>query len=128
MCLEVYIVPAKPNKVSAERLSRVSGLRIVTTADEKLHVSVDGGCSCSLMNDSADWNNPTWDFDSFVLPGIAEALRLLARDADGFTLQATWIGDRLESRAHVPLPDVVADVLANRIKNKHLYIVGNAKP
>lgn len=130
MCLEVLVAPAASNKVSAERLSEASGLRIVKTRWPTagfMHLSVDGGCSCSLMTDNADWNSPTWEFQPSVLEGIAAALRLLAKDAEGFTFQALWIGDEIESRQRVPLRDVIDDVLENKIKNKHLYIIGKAK-
>jgi hypothetical protein len=128
MCLEVHLVPGSPEKVSVERLSEASGLRIAkTTVGNRLHMSLDGGCSCSLLSNGADWNNPIWDFEASVRPRIAKALELLAEEADGFTFQALWIGDSVETTEHVPLRKVVADVLENQVKNKHLYIVGKAK-
>ena len=130
MCLEVLIVPAAPNKVSAERLSEASGLRIFQNrwpAASAMQVSLDGGCSCSLMSDNADWNHPTWDLKPSVLEGIATALRLLDEEAGGFTLHAVWIGEEPETRERAPLRDVIDDVLGNKIRNKHLYIVGKAQ-
>jgi hypothetical protein len=128
MCLEVHIVPGAPEKVNVERLREVSGLCIVQTpVHSRLHVSLDGGCSCSLLSNGADWNNPIWDFEASVRPRLARALELLAEEANGFTFQAVWIGDSVETSEHVPVHRVVADVLANKIKNKHLYIVGKTK-
>lgn len=49
------------------------------------------------------------------------------RRPGGFTFRAVWIGEKLETRERVPLRDVIDDVLENRIKNKHLYVVGKAQ-
>ena len=61
MCLQVYAVPTIANRVSAERLSRVSGLRVKKVSRPvkgAFWFSRDGGCSCSLMADNADWGGP----------------------------------------------------------------------
>ena len=127
MCLEVHVIPATPNSVSTDRLSELSGLCIVQThVPSRLHISVDGGCSCSLLSDGADWKKATWDFEESVRPRLARLLELLAENAGGFTFQAIWIGDNVETSEQVPLRKVLADVLDNEIRNKHLYIVGKA--
>jgi hypothetical protein len=129
MCLQVFMVPSVPKKVSPERLSKACGLRVEkrrTPVPGALHVSVDGGCSCSLMGDDADWNAPTWSFDPKVLGGVADALRLLNEEAGGLSFQATWIGDEVRSQERAAIRDVIADVLNNRIRNKHVYLVGKA--
>ena len=129
MCLELFIVPARAGRVSPERLSEVSGLRVAKRnhpTKNALHFSVDGGCSCSLMTDNADWNAPTWDLDANTLDGLARALAAVANEAEGFTLQAIWIGEKPQSCERIPLRDVLADVLNNRVKNKHIYVVGKA--
>ena len=131
MCLQLFAVPANPQRVSAKRLSEVSGLNVVKRNQpvrNALHFSVDGGCSCSLMSDGADWNAPTWALDPAVLEGIGKALRLLADEAGGFRFQATWIGEDLESQDHVKLKEVVDDVANNRVRNKHAYFVGKIGP
>ena len=129
MCLQLFVVPAVPNKVSPDRLSKESGLRVEkhrSPMPGSLHVSVEGGCSCSLMSDGADWNAPTWALDPKVLDGLARILRLLNDEAAGFTLQALWIGDEVETEGHVPISEVVADVLNNKLRNKHKYVVGKS--
>jgi hypothetical protein len=129
MCLQVFMVPAISGQVGPERLSQVSGLRVEKRrhpVPHALHVSVDGGCSCSLMSDDADLNAPIWALDPSVLEGLARALRLLSDEAGGFTFQALWIGDEPETRSRVPLRDVIADVLNNHVRNKHVYIVGKS--
>lgn len=124
------MVPAIPNKVSADRLSKASGLHVAKQRHPvpgSLHVSVDGGCSCSLMSEDADWNAPVWSLDPAVLEGLAQALRLLNDESGGFSFQALWIGDEPETRTRVPLRVLLADVANNRIRNKHVYIVGSSR-
>jgi hypothetical protein len=91
-----------------------------------MHFSRNGGCSCSMMADSADWHAPVWALEPETLEGLACALRLLAEEADGFSLQAIWIGDVPESTSTVSLSELLNDVRGNRIKNKHVYLVGRA--
>jgi hypothetical protein len=78
------------------------------------------------MGDGADWTAPIRVLDSNVLEGLARALRLLSDEAVGFTFQALWIRDEPETRARVPLREVVVDVLNNRVRNKHVSIVGKS--
>src|SRR5688572_12017734 len=127
MCLQVFALPAVANKVSAERLSTVSGLRVEKRNGE-LHISVDGGCSCSLMSDNADWNAPVWALEPQVLDGLARVLRLLAEEAGGFAFQALWIGDEPMTRSRSPLTEVLSDVQQNQVRNKHVYLVGESAP
>ena len=129
MCLQVFMVPALPNRISAARLSEASGLRVEKhprPVPGSLHVSVDGGCSCSLMSDNADWSAPIWALDPRVLEGLARALRMLNDEVGGFTFQASWINDEPETRSHVQLRELLKDVLNNQVKNKHLYLVGKS--
>ncbi|HSP13126.1 MAG TPA: hypothetical protein VLV78_00055 [Thermoanaerobaculia bacterium] len=92
-----------------------------------LHFSRDGGCSCSLMADGADWTEPTWALEPEVLPGIAAALEVLAAEADGFSLRATWIGEVPETTRHHKLRQVLEDVRHNRVRNRHVYLVGKSE-
>lgn len=129
MCIEVSAVPTEPGRVSARRLADVSGL-VVTKCGRpvpgSLHFAKERGCGCSLLGDSADWESATWDFAPEVLEGLARALETLHADAKGFSFQALWAGDEVETEAHVPLKEVLRDVRANRIRNKHVYRTGRA--
>lgn len=126
MCLQAYALPAQENKVSAKRLSSLSGLRI-----EKLNkphkgamwFSRDGGCSCSLLSDNADFNEPVWEMEPDVLEPLATALQVLGEEAGGFTFQAIWMGEHSQTSSEPSLPEFLQDVRNNRIKNKHLYKV-----
>ena len=130
MCLQVFAVPATENRVRAERLARVSGLHVVkrhTPLKGAFHFSRDGGCSCSMMTDAADWNAPQWDLEPATLEGLASALTLLADEADGFRFQALWIGDTPASESRIFLRELLAEIRNNRVKNKHVYLVGKAR-
>jgi len=112
--------------VSAQRLTKLSGLRI-----EKLNkpfkgalwFSRDGGCSCSLLSDNADWNEPVWDLEPEILEPLAKALEVLGEEAGGFTFQAIWAGDKAETSSESTLPEILQEIRNNQIKNKHVYKV-----
>lgn len=127
MCLEVIAVAGTPEKVSAQRLSTLSGL-CVRKANRPvkgaLHFSLEPGCSCSLLDASADWTQPTWRFSSDVLEGLAKAVATLADEAGGLQFQAIWMGEEPETEGQAPLKELLRDIRANRIKNKHVYRVG----
>jgi hypothetical protein len=123
VCLQVFAVPTVTNRVSADRLSAVSGLRIEKRRGE-FHISVDGGCSCSLLSDSADWNAETWALEPKVLDGLSRVLRLLSDEAGGFAFQALWIGDKPKTRSESSLRELLSDVQQNCVRNKHVYLVG----
>lgn len=126
MCLQVYAVPMLGNRVSAERLARVSGLwvkKVNRPVKGAFWFSVDGGCSCSLLSDEADWNAPVWALEPNVLERLATALQLLGAEAGGFTFQALWIGDKADTESQITLAEMLEDVRNNRVKNKHTYRV-----
>ena len=129
MCLELIVVPAASGLVSAEALSKVSGLTVAKEhhpVPNSFHFSRGGGCACSLLSDAADWDKPTWDLAPQVLTGLAAAVELLHERVGGFTLQATWIGDKAETTERVPVKQLVRDILANAVRNKVVYRVGKA--
>ena len=127
MCLELYAVPAEHGLVSAQRLSRASGLHVEKVSKPvkgAFWFSVDGGCSCSLMAEDADWNEPTWKLQPSVLERLAAAIQLLADEANSFSFQALWAGDRPKSESRVSVRELLRDVRANAVRNGHVYIVG----
>src|SRR5262245_61266680 len=125
MCLQLYAVPTNPGRVGIDRVERVSGLHVRkqrSLGDGAMQFSRDGGCSCSLMADEADWNAPVWALEPDVLAGLASALQLLYEEAGGFTFQASWIGDAPDTRERVALRDVLRNARENRIKNRYVYV------
>ena len=93
MCLSFTVVPATPNVVGADRLSRASGLSIVKLRGA-LHFSYGGkGCGCPLLTKSAEFTSEFWDLEPNLLSLLEAALEIVAREAHGFTLGAVWAGD-----------------------------------
>lgn len=126
MCLQAYAIPAQENRVSAQRLSTLSGLRVEKLNKPykgALYFSRDGGCSCSLLSDNADWNEPVWELEPEVLEPLAKALQVLGDEAGGFTFQAIWIGDSAETANESTLSEVLQEIRNNKIRNKHIYKV-----
>ena len=129
MCLQLFVVLGEKNRVSAERLANVSGLRV-----EKLKVpvkgalwfSVDGGCSCSLMAGNADWNDAIWKLNPAVLPGLAAAVDLLIKEVKSFTFQAYWAGDKPKKEIRVAGRDLLRDIRNNAIRNGERYAIGRS--
>lgn len=126
MCLQAYAIPAQENKVSAQRLTKLSGLRVEKQNKPykgALWFSRDGGCSCSLMSDNADWNEPVWELEPEILEPLAKALQVLGEEAGGFTFQAIWMGDKPETSSESTLPEILKEIRNNQVKNKHVYRV-----
>lgn len=126
MCLELYVIPKTENKVSAERLARASGLwakKVNKPVKGTIRFSRDGGCSCSLLAEDADWNRPVWALEGTVLEPLAAALQLLGREAGGFTFRAIWMGDEIETESELSLFQMLDEVRNNRVRNRHTYKV-----
>ena len=128
MCLEVYAIPVA-NRVGEDSLSKISGLCVQKRNKPirgAFYFSKGGGCSCSLMGDDADWNNPIWVLDPEILNGLSRAIKLLSEESESFTFQALWIGDKPDTEERISLKGLLKDILNNKIKNKYIYVVGKA--
>ena len=132
MCLEIIaeIAPDAPARVSAERLSEVSGLSVRKVRRQPrgaLHFSQQPGCSCDLMTDSADWNAATWDLTPRALDGLERAVTVLVRDARRFTFLAHWLGgDEPPTVAAVSGQELLREIRDNRVRKNVLYQIGGA--
>jgi hypothetical protein len=130
MCLELLAIPTEQGRMSAESLSKLSGLTVTRTSrpvSGAFLFSREPGCSCSLLSDDADWNNPTWALEPDVLEGLAKAVEAIADQAKGLTFQAIWIGERPATRSRVQLKQLLRDIRGNAVRNKHVYVVGAAE-
>lgn len=129
MCLQLFVVPAIAGRVSPDRLSKTSGLRVKklnTPVKGALGFSVDGGCSCSLMSEHADREAEVWKLEPSVLEGLALSVELVAKEAEGLAFHAYWAGDEPSSKALVRVAELTSDIRSNRVKNRHVYLVGKA--
>lgn len=75
MCLEIIatIAPDAKNRISAERLSKLSGLAVTTKkvhGESSLHFAVTGGCSCEFLSDNAEFEGEAWILAPREITGI----------------------------------------------------------
>jgi hypothetical protein len=123
MCLSFEVTPHIPGRVSAERLSKLSGLAVAKRSGI-LHFSVGGkGCGCPLLTASADFAADFWELEPNVIPALETALTTLVLEAGGFNLSALWAGDAAESESNPSFTDFLAALRANRLRNAHVYRV-----
>jgi hypothetical protein len=90
-------------------------------------VSEDGGCACSLLDDDADWDAPTWA----MRPEAREALaRTLAAFAEGagveFAVEALWAGERAAAEHRVTGGELVALARSGALGTRARYVVSDA--
>jgi hypothetical protein len=130
MCLEIIatISPDAPARISAARMSEISGLIVSSRKFEGtscLHFSVTGGCSCEFLSDSAEFENESWELAPAHLPPLAEAITALQRECKQFAFVAHWLGGERERRSQVLSGEALAALVGrNEIGNNVLYVVG----
>ncbi len=77
------------------------------------------------MDESADWNAPTWDLTPKAVEGLERAVKLIAQEARRFTFLAHWLGgDAAPSTVSLPASELLRDIRQNRVRNNVLYRVG----
>jgi hypothetical protein len=59
-----------------------------------------------------------------VLEGLAKAVALIADEAGGLEFTASWMGEAPLAKTPGTLKELLADIRANRIRNRHVYVVG----
>ncbi|MCM0081327.1 hypothetical protein L4X63_06970 [Geomonas sp. Red32] len=130
MCLLfiAQIAPDAPARVSARRLSEVSGLRIqkikVSGGGSALHFSTTGDCSCGLLADHYEIDAPIWKLEERYLPALVKALEVLGRVSKKFKMVAKFLGGEVEeTQASIQLEELLDAVLHNRVQNNVVYTV-----
>jgi hypothetical protein len=127
MCLEIIatISPDAKSRISAKRLSDLSGLRVASFKLDglpALHFSVTGGCSCEFLSDDAEFEAETWALDSAHLPALALAVSILAKETRRFSFCARWLtGERPRQTEKIRSAQLVKLVAENRVGNNVLY-------
>ena len=93
-----------------------------------LHLSIteEGGCACSLLSESADWNLETYDLRPEILPLLINTFKKLSEILqDEMTIESLWAGDKIENEVEVPLNDFLEVVRNNRVGGKTRYKIMN---
>jgi hypothetical protein len=127
MCLEITatIAPDAKARISAKRLSELSGLRVASFKIDglpALHFSVTGGCSCDFLSDDAEFESETWTLASDHLPALALAVSILAKETGRFSFVARWLnGERPRRTEKIRSAKLVKLVAENRVGNNVLY-------
>jgi hypothetical protein len=84
----------------------------------------DGGCGCSFLADSADWNSPTWEMSPEALPRLSSILRAIRKGtADVFEFEALWIGQSAAGERSVTIDELVSLVQTCQLGTKTRYFV-----
>jgi len=130
MCLlfVAQISPDAPARVSARRLSEVSGLCVqkikVTGGGSALHFSTTGDCSCGLLADNYEIDTPIWKLNEGYLPAVAKAMELLGQESKKFRMVAKFLGGEVEeTQISVVLEELLDALRNNRIRNNVVYTV-----
>jgi len=130
MCLKVIatISPSSQKRVSARRLSKVTGLSISSIKREgkpSLHFTVSGGCSCEFLAENYNSTDPVWNLAPAHLSRLADAVEFLGKNTDGFSFLVDWLnGDIEQTESDLTLEDLMKRIMDNNIGNNVLYHVG----
>src|SRR5678815_3193742 len=67
----------------------------------------EGGCGCSFLADTADWDAPRWDMIPSTLPRLAGILRAMRQQASsGFSFEALWVGEAPTEERRVTIEEL----------------------
>lgn len=99
--------------------------RIVRTPSATLNIpGPDGGCGCSFLADSADWNAPTWDMIPDTLPRLASVLRTIHQHTTScFSFDALWIGESPAQERRTTIDELIHLVEQSRLGTKTRYLI-----
>ena len=134
MCLEIVarIAPDAKNRISAKRLSELTGLVVTPCKTEGvagLHFSVSGGCSCEFLADDADPEGETWLLSADRLPALSRAISSLTDECGKFDFIARWLDGEPPARSERIAGSALAKLVsANAIGNNVRYEVGIRRP
>jgi hypothetical protein len=85
---------------------------------------VGEGCACSMLTDNADWNAPTWEFQSTLLEDLASSLEMLCKQApNGLVLEALWAGDKAKEILEVSCTQLLDIIRSNSISTGAKYFI-----
>lgn len=128
MCLQLKIHLASSDAAQATALCRDSASPAIRLDRPSFGIvriaGPDGGCACSLLADSADWNAPTWDLLPEMLPKLTASLRSIRRaTTTGFRFEASLVGESPDKELNVTIDELTRLVEQNRLETKARYAV-----
>jgi hypothetical protein len=134
MCLILSIQLAKSDANRASEIGQAAGLvgcfdgpRLFgfVRASGLLHIpGPKGGCGCSFLADSADWDSPSWDMIPATLPRLVGILHAVRQNtSDSFSFQALWAGDSTNEDSRVTIDELIRLVEQSKLGTKTRYWV-----
>jgi len=83
-----------------------------------------GGCGCSVLADSADWDAPTWDMIPDRLPRLASTLQAIRQHTTaGFSFDPLWIGESPAEKWRTTFDELLRLVEQSRLGTKTRYLI-----
>jgi hypothetical protein len=100
-------------------------LFVFIRASGLLHIpGPKGGCGCSFLADSADWDSPSWDMIPATLPRLAGILQVVRQNTgDVFSFQALWVGESAKEESRVTIDELICLVEQSKLGTKTRYWV-----
>jgi hypothetical protein len=127
MCLILTVRSADSDAARASEICRAVGLPV---CPEKRRLfgfarrpsgivqipGPEGGCGCSFLAETANWDAPTWDMIPSTLPRLAGTLRTIRQQTScGFSFEALWIGESPDEERHVTIDELAALVEGSKV-------------
>ena len=134
MCLRLTVRLADADSERIAEIVRAAGLpyapkrwwsRFSRTPSGALNIpGPDGGCGCSFLADSADWEAPTWDTIPDTLPRHSATLRAIRQHTTaGIIFDALWIGESPADERRTTFDEVLHLVEQSRLGTKTRYMI-----
>lgn len=135
MCLILTVRLSKADSQRSAEIAEAAGLNgcrakwrlpaFLTARHAALSIpGPEGGCGCSFLADSADWDAPTWDMIPETLPRLSSILRTIRQHCSaGFAFAALWVGDSVTEERQVTIDELTSIVDQSRIGTKTRCLV-----
>jgi len=134
VCLILTVRLAEADSPRTAEIAEAAGLptapkrwwsRLARTSAGTLNIAgPDGGCGCSFLADSADWDAPTWDMIPDTLPRLASTLRAIRQHTTaGFSFDALWIGESPAEERRTSFDELLRLVEQSRLGTKTRYLI-----
>ena len=132
MCLIVTARFSGSDATRAEEIRRAAGLpperplfHFSRRQSDTINIpGPDGGCGCSFLAESADWNAPSWDMESSTLPRLEQILRAISAQTSGeFAFDALWVGEAPNEERRISFEDLIELVRESKLGTSTRYTV-----
>ena len=130
MCFIISITASDQDMESSQEIATSfiseSGLRLVTNKKNSSYILSDpeGGCSCGILSDDADWSDQIWKLKTEYLQDFANSINhIFSSRVTALKLSALWQGDLIKEEYHIHQNDLIAAIQSNQVRNFTEYTV-----